>query len=178
MRSVYRKLGSSFCALSAALLLGVCAVSFWWQYHYLARDWTGRLEVYVGRSIVHIARDHRSKYFGGWATEKGFRRIGPGWFSNDPNIGFQYQRFNGDFKGVMDFYIPLLVPALLLAGATLRVWRGGRQKGHCRKCGYNLYGVTGPRCPECGATPRPDDFYLARPTPAPRIANASFFRMA
>jgi predicted amidophosphoribosyltransferase len=35
---------------------------------------------------------------------------------------------------------------------TLLVWRFLPKfpRGHCRRCGYNLKGLTEPRCPECG----------------------------
>ena len=44
--------------------------------------------------------------------------------------------------------------ALFLASAipTLLVWRFVPKfpRGHCRRCGYNLTGLTEARCPECG----------------------------
>ncbi len=44
---------------------------------------------------------------------------------------------------------------LLLAVPTLLMWWLDRPRrplaGHCRRCGYNLRGLTEARCPECGA---------------------------
>lgn len=50
-------------------------------------------------------------------------------------------------------YIPL-VPWLVLIGATTGVfwWLSRRYiaPGHCRRCAYDLRGLTTDRCPECG----------------------------
>jgi len=50
-------------------------------------------------------------------------------------------------------YVPLVfaMPLLgLIAGAL--IWMGRRRAapGHCRGCGYDLRGLGGGRCPECG----------------------------
>ena len=44
------------------------------------------------------------------------------------------------------------VPFLAVAVLTLLVWRFMPKfpRGHCRRCGYNLKGLTEARCPECG----------------------------
>lgn len=55
------------------------------------------------------------------------------------------------------------IPFLSIGGAylaavapfTVRAWRHGPEKQHpmmCVKCGYLLYGLTQPRCPECGTS--------------------------
>ena len=48
--------------------------------------------------------------------------------------------------------IPLYALFLAVALPTLLVWRFVPKfpRGHCRSCGYNLKGLTEPRCPECG----------------------------
>jgi hypothetical protein len=50
-------------------------------------------------------------------------------------------------------YLPLwLLMALFGGGAAFMWWRSRRISlpGHCRKCGYNLEGLAGGPCPECG----------------------------
>ena len=53
-------------------------------------------------------------------------------------------------------WLPLIVfsawPILSLALLLRRRWRTHRRRklGLCVKCGYNLTGLTSPRCPECG----------------------------
>ncbi len=51
-----------------------------------------------------------------------------------------------------EFVIPLWIPALVIAVPTLVYWRRSRRHraGYCKKCRYNLTGLTEPRCPECG----------------------------
>ncbi len=56
---------------------------------------------------------------------------------------------------VMEFrfiVIPLWPLFLAVAIPTLLVWRFVPKfpRGHCRRCGYNLTGLTEARCPECG----------------------------
>ena len=51
------------------------------------------------------------------------------------------------------FTLPLIYPFGAVAILTLHVWRSVPKfpRGHCRRCGYNLTGLTEARCPECGA---------------------------
>ena len=53
--------------------------------------------------------------------------------------------------GVMPFYVPILallvIPLFLL---RRRLFASGRRTGACRRCDYDLQGLTEPRCPECG----------------------------
>ena len=48
--------------------------------------------------------------------------------------------------------VPLYAVFTAVAIPTLLVWRFVPKfpRGHCRRCGYNLKGLTEPRCPECG----------------------------
>ena len=45
--------------------------------------------------------------------------------------------------------VMVIWPASALISGPLRRWRR-RRHGHCAKCGYDLHGLTEPRCPECG----------------------------
>ena len=50
-------------------------------------------------------------------------------------------------------WVPFLVlsayPVLAFVRGPVRRWRR-RKRGLCAQCGYNLTGLTEPRCPECG----------------------------
>ncbi len=50
--------------------------------------------------------------------------------------------------------LPLWLLLLVLAAPTAYLWHRDRRfrfpSGHCQQCGYNLHGLTEPRCPECG----------------------------
>ena len=49
-------------------------------------------------------------------------------------------------------WIPLWMLFAAIGIPTLLVWRlvSKFPRGHCRRCGYNLTGLTQARCPECG----------------------------
>jgi hypothetical protein len=59
----------------------------------------------------------------------------------------------GSHAIIVPLWTPLVVfgayPAVAFIRGPLRRWRR-RRKGLCVKCGYNLTGLTEPRCPECG----------------------------
>lgn len=47
--------------------------------------------------------------------------------------------------------LPLWIPAALLTGVALLLWRSCRvDLSRCPRCGYDLRNLTIPRCPECG----------------------------
>ena len=72
----------------------------------------------------------------------------PGYVPNAAGLQFALvgmSRSNG-------FTLPLLYPFAAVAIPTLLIWRFAPKfpSGHCRRCGYNLTGLTEARCPECG----------------------------
>ena len=54
--------------------------------------------------------------------------------------------------GDTSVWFPLYAVFLAVAIPTLLIWRFVPKfpRGHCRRCGYNLTGLTEARCPECG----------------------------
>jgi hypothetical protein len=81
---------------------------------------------------------------------------------------FIVSRRPGCFVGLMTF-------SGLMAGLYVLTWSFGpgiallfwaeirqRTRGHCPACGYDLHGLSQPRCPECG---RPFTFHEVRATP-------------
>jgi len=52
------------------------------------------------------------------------------------------------FLGMMS--IVALVPFAITFGTLLKRIMRSRLPGACVQCGYNLRGLTEPRCPECG----------------------------
>lgn len=105
-----------------------------------------------------------------WRAGCGYGCAWIGWDPNNPgrnsrarvtffsNAGWAVQWspvWNRRVPGRIDsIRIPLWIPpamsAALCAGAFWRV-RRARGVGACPECGYSLAGLTGARCPECGA---------------------------
>lgn len=73
-----------------------------------------------------------------------------------PHVKFELKHF-GLAGGGRVFAAPIVIPLALSGGASgLLWWRELRRRrralqGHCRKCGYDLRGLAGGNCPECGA---------------------------
>ncbi len=70
-------------------------------------------------------------------------RIDWGWEWHSKRNGTKYHRI---------LYIPLWFPLLLIAAPTAWLWRTDRriQPWQCPKCRYDLRGLEGGVCPECG----------------------------
>jgi len=103
--------------------------------------------VNVYRTMVRFSRN-----FGPVIESRHFRI---GW---PPLFGIEYGKFYR--KGILVSYsiglpVPIIILVLLgpavwmIASSRLKKTRRRRQ-GQCLNCGYNLTGLTEPRCPECG----------------------------
>lgn len=86
-------------------------------------------------------------YSQGWSTRKVMiRAFTPReWV---PKLGFNEVAGSG----YAHVRMPLWVPAFTFGGLAVWGWKmGGRRgTGECRKCGYDVRGVVGGVCPECG----------------------------
>ena len=90
----------------------------------------------------------------------GLRRFGPfhirpvdsPWIDLRPD-GIMPHRF-GRVSTLSCAYLPLWLPLLLIAAPTAWLWRTDRRakSWQCPKCRYDLRGLDGGVCPECGAS--------------------------
>jgi hypothetical protein len=125
---------------------------------------TGGWEVRVGEvTLRHVG------YGYGLRMESGKRPSGTG-ATRSGDYGFV--RWYGGANWVhirFPYWLPLLTfaayPTLALLGASLRRFAATDRygKGLCCKCGYDVRGLPGDKCPECGTT-------IARQPPRPRSA--------
>ena len=69
-------------------------------------------------------------------------------FGPAPMVGWYWRNFGW----IHYAHVSLFSPFAIVATPTLLVWRFVPKfpRGHCRRCGYNLTGLTEARCPECG----------------------------
>jgi hypothetical protein len=72
--------------------------------------------------------------------------------------------FTGMVRGPMVLAVPLLLGVPAVLNVVAAVLGSGRPNppGTCRQCGYDLRGLKGSRCPECGLD------FSASPHPEPR----------
>ena len=125
----------TFTLWTGATLCGLIAAAF-----VVSARWWVWLAVLDGPFIgVHAGA--LDCYWNTLAGRSGFRAHGAG--LRFALVGMT--RVNG-------FSLPLIYPFLAAAIPTLLVWRFVPKfpRGHCRRCGYNLKGLTEARCPECG----------------------------
>ncbi len=119
--------GTLLCVLIAAAFV----VSAWWIVAAQAR----KACVYIASGSAVVLLDY--PLTSPFAVERHSHRLGSG----------------GAWKaGPRSFVLPLYAVFAAVAIPTLLVWRFGPKfpRGHCRRCGYNLTGLTEARCPECG----------------------------
>ena len=73
------------------------------------------------------------------------------------NLGFTFSRDQSTLvpgltiREWISIGIPLWFVMLVVAAPAILMWRTGRAKaGHCPRCRYDLRGIKGSVCPECG----------------------------
>jgi hypothetical protein len=118
--------------------------------------WRSQWEFGVGRSAVRVVVGH------GAASVATFERPGPDlrmgqvkwimrWVDWEPTNYWMPTLSGGGLTWHAS--LPLWIPMVAAAGAGVwGVWGWRRvRKQHCAKCGYDLRGLSGGVCPECGA---------------------------
>ena len=81
------------------------------------------------------------------------------WFVAKPRLAFNWQWHENVRSHFLDSYIaiPLWLPLLLIAAPTAWLWYTDRRAKpwQCAKCRYDLRGLDGGVCPECGHELKP-----------------------
>ena len=76
--------------------------------------------------------------------------IGWGWFVHHQKVIWTPYYYS-DARPIRFYALPLWPIVLASIFATVLAFRRAPiGPGHCLSCGYNLYGLVEPRCPECG----------------------------
>ena len=135
------------CTLSGSIA-ALFVANGWWQFNLrvghavLLRSGGGGILV-LSTPLPQSApvRDHIFVIFAPNDTLSAFRHP-PGWHS--------WNAWRAHWPTPLE--VPLYAALGAVAVPTLLVWRFVPKfpRGHCRRCGYNLKGLTETRCPECG----------------------------
>ncbi len=135
LRSIILWTGTTLCVLITAAFV----LSGWWQVQVPLPD--GAF-VYIRSGTVEAILFDDNIWHIRW-----------GWLeSHEFDLSWGSFRL-GSHSYTAQVAFPIWLPGLIVAIPTFLVWRFGPKfpRGHCRRCGYNLKGLTEPRCPECGA---------------------------
>ena len=98
------------------------------------------VETFVNRQTPYLEVGDQ-RFYGGYT-------ILPGLLANNLQWTYVQSTIVRVSLGAL-FALFALYPALAFIRGPLRRWRR-RKRGLCIHCGYNLTGLTEPRCPECG----------------------------
>ena len=141
-------------AVLCVLVLGVYIASAWYGVGWWFREpnRAGFLGINRGRLIFFVnhfrppygKRAPLAEPFRFLALEDPSIDLRPRWAMSHSTVGFQSSGFT--------LFTPLWLPLLLLAAPTAYLWRTDRRAKpwQCPKCRYDLRGLDGGVCPECG----------------------------
>ena len=133
LRSIILCTGTTVCVLTAAAFV---LSGWWWVYVALPG---GEYAIIASGTVEAVLFDVEHPLRLEWL---GSQEFSLNWWS--------FRLESHMYSDRVEF--PIWLPGLIVAIPTLLVWRIVPKfpRGHCRRCGYNLTGLTEPRCPECG----------------------------
>ena len=137
-------------------LLTILVSSAWYVILYRYNDVRTRTSfsvsygrVYIGRTRYSEDRSHDwpDGFLFVWKNEAGLF-----WRPNWRTVRIPAESFMGPVS-LTHVHIPLWLPLFLIAGPTAWLWYTDRRAKpwQCAKCRYDLRGLEGGVCPECGA---------------------------
>ena len=146
-RSKVRRVAKWAGLMACVLLIAIYVASAWW---YVTAWSAGRryLSVCVGMGAVEVGFSHDQRVepaMGAWGFSR--HRVPMIW---TPAVT------RGPRPRAPMLTVTVRIPLWMLFAAvalpTAFLWYRDRRlrPGHCAHCGYNLHGLTEPRCPECG----------------------------
>lgn len=122
-------------------------------------------------TMVFIEKDWRAEIMGPNETSSWFRRFRRLVLTVYLSI---FALWGANWAFIADGHVKIVMHLVLIGMATglmviylvaSKRERDDRLKpGHCRNCGYNLFGLRDPRCPECGTVFEPDTNGTDAPT--------------
>jgi hypothetical protein len=89
------------------------------------------------------------RYYAYWHPSHGELPTVESWRATEPMLWMP--RWRADAVG-WSVRVPLWIPLAVALGVTGLLWRTPHRPGTCRRGRYDLTGITGPSCPECGAS--------------------------
>lgn len=146
---------AKWAGLVASLLLFVLSLTsiFWFSLHHASRgtNSVSGISLHWGRVLVwrRIGATARSAY----APTKIYRVRDPGFEFWPFLLDTSHIELGGGTGRFQRLSVPLWLPMLFIAVPTVYLWRRDRrpQPWQCRACRYDLRGIDGGVCPECGS---------------------------
>lgn len=153
-RGRWRRWGKWVTLLAAAVVVPAWAWSGWYSAGVIHTTGSGYRDLWLHQGCVMYRQGDGDGRFGlpeGFDGQLWREAGGPKW-----DMGFTVAWPDPRNPWHRTIMIPLWAPLLILLGASASLWWwDGRlvraaARGLCVRCGYDLSGIEGPVCPECG----------------------------